>query len=106
MLAPTDLRTLTDWCRHRGKDWVALRVDADAAVLLLEPKVAARPWQRMRLIAGDRGYLLEDEGGQALASASDLPALLDALDGGVADAAPLVLLYPRQVAQAREPAFA
>ena len=105
MLAPTDLRNLTDWCRHRAMDWMALLVDADAAVLLLAPKAAARPWQRMRLIASDHGYRLEDEGGQALASASDLPALLDALDGGVADAAPLVLLYPRQAEKGREPAF-
>lgn len=104
MLAPADLRILTDWCRQRAMDWVALRVDADAAVLLLEPKAAVRPWQRMRLIAGDRGYLLEDEGCQPLASASDLPALLDALDGGVADAAPLVLLHPRD--KALVPAFA
>ena len=94
MLAPSDLQTLTGWCRNRAMCWTALRVDAVAAVLMLEPRAATRPWQRMRLVVADHVYLLEDEAGQALASASDLPALLDALDGGVADAPALVLLYP------------
>ncbi len=106
MLTPKDLQTLTFWCQHRAMRWLALRVDADATVLLLEPQSAARPWQRMRLLATDHGFLLEDEAAQALASASDLPALLDALDGGVADAPSLVQLYPRPLPTLREPAFA
>lgn len=107
MLAPSDLQTLTGWCRDRAMCWTALRVTAEAAVLLLEPLVAARPWQRMRLIATDQGYLLENEAGQALASASDLPALLDALDGGIADAPAVVLLNPPHTAvKERLPAFA
>jgi hypothetical protein len=104
MLAPTDIRTLTAWCHRRAMRWQPLRVDADGAALLLEPLAALRPWQRMRLLATDHGYRLEDEAGQPLASASALPALLDALDGGVADAAPLVLLRPRRAVE--EAAFA
>ncbi len=86
MLAATDLQTLTAWCRQRTMSWQALRVDVAATTLVLEPARPARPWQRMCLRAGEWGYMLEDEAGQTLARASDLPALLDALDGGVADA--------------------
>jgi len=82
----TDLRLLTSWCRGRGLCWHPLRRDADAATLLLEPLAARHPWQRMVLTEADDGYRLEDEIGQMLAAASDLPALLDALDGGVGDA--------------------
>jgi hypothetical protein len=96
MLTPIDLKTLTLWCHSRAMHWLPLRSGADTAELLLEPLAASRPWQRMRLCATDSGFLLADEAGQTLATASDLPALLDALDGGVADAAPLVLLRPRK----------
>ena len=96
MLTPIDLKMLTLWCGSRAMRWLPLRAGADTAELLLEPLAASRPWQRMRLCASDSGFLLADEAGQTLATASDLPALLDALDGGVADAAPLVLLRPRQ----------
>ena len=65
--------------------WQPLRVDADGALLLLEPAVARHPWQRMVLTSDEAGFRLEDELGEALAAASDLPALLDALDGGVAE---------------------
>ena len=106
MLAPSDLQTLTGWCRKRAMCWTALRVDAEVVLLLLEPRAAIRPWQRMHLVVTDHVYLLEDEAGQALARASDLPALLDALDGGVADVPPQVLLYPRAATKERIPAFA
>ena len=88
MLSPTDLKTLTDWCRGRAMRWSPLRADPGAIVVLLEPSVATRPWQRMHLLASDHVFLLEDEAGEALARASDLPALLDVLDGGVADTPP------------------
>jgi len=101
MLDPSDLRLLSGWCRARAMGWSALRADSEAAVLLLEPRVALRPWQRLRLIAADAGYRLDDEAGQTLAVASDLPALLDAVDGGVADTAPLLsCLRPSRHAEA------
>jgi len=103
MLAPNDLTILTAWCRQRAMRWLALRADAAAAALLLEPWAATKPWQRMRLIAADDGLRLEDEAGDILASASDLPALLDALDGGVADAMPVP---PSRAHAVRELAFA
>ena len=54
--------------------------------MMLEPRDAARPWQRMMLILENHEIRLENELGETLASASDLPALLDAVEGGVADA--------------------
>jgi hypothetical protein len=92
MLTPMDLKMLTLWCQHRTMRWLPLRTGADTAELLLEPLTPSRPWQRMRLCVRESGFLLADETGQTLATASDLPALLDALDGGVADAQPLALL--------------
>jgi len=106
MLIPIDLKMLTLWCRSRAMRWLPLRSGAETAVLLLEPLAASRPWQRMRLSASDSGFLLADEVGQTLATASDLPALLDALDGGVADAAPLVLLRSRPRREVLAPDFA
>ena len=53
--------------------------------MMLEPRDAARPWQRMMLVLDKRELRLENELGETLASASDLPALLDAVEGGVAE---------------------
>ena len=39
----------------------------------------------MKLIQDDAGFRLCNEGDDLLASGSDLPAILDALDGGVAE---------------------
>jgi len=85
MLDATELRLLTRWCGDRAMHWQPLRSDADGAVLLLEPAVTRHPWQRMLLRADDAGFRLADELGEAMAAATDLPALLDALDAGVAD---------------------
>ena len=54
--------------------------------MLLKPRDAGRPWQRMILVLAEGELRLENELGETLASASDLPALLDAVEGGVADA--------------------
>jgi hypothetical protein len=43
----------------------------------------------MLVVAGDDGFCLLDAPGAPLATASDLPALLDALDAGVAESRPL-----------------
>jgi hypothetical protein len=42
----------------------------------------------MLLTPDDDGFSLTQEDGQILAAASDLPALLDALDGGIAEPEP------------------
>ena len=56
--------------------------------MMLRPRECVRPWQGMALVMGQRELRLQDELGDTLASASDLPALLDALDGGVAEPSP------------------
>ena len=88
MLEVTELRLLTGWCRRRGLRWQPFEAAAETARLLLEPLAALHPWQRMVLVADAEGLRLEDEACEPLAAASDLPALLDALDGGVADRGP------------------
>ena len=85
MLDTGELKTLATWCRGRGLRFLPLQVGAEETVILFEPSEATRPWQRMKLILDDDGFRVCDELDDMLASASDLPALLDALDGGVAE---------------------
>ena len=54
--------------------------------MMLKPRDAGRPWQRMMLVLDEGELRLENELGETLASASDLPALLDAVEGGIAEA--------------------
>ncbi|MCW3477612.1 hypothetical protein [Limobrevibacterium gyesilva] len=84
MLDPADLQILARWCRARRLGWRRKSGPA-AGHVLLEPLMAAAPWQGMLLVAGVDGYLLQDATGETLAFASDLPALLDAVDAGVAE---------------------
>ncbi len=85
MLNSSELRTLTAWCVQRDLRWTPAHPAGGVAVLLLEPRAARTPWQRMLLVLDEPEMRLETELGEALASASDLPALLDAMDGGVAE---------------------
>lgn len=85
MLDTMELKTLASWCRSRGLRLLPLQVGAEETVILFEPSEATRPWQRMKLTLDDDGFRVCDELDDVLASASDLPALLDALDGGVAE---------------------
>ena len=85
MLDTVELKTPAAWCRGRGLRFLPLRVGAEETVILFEPNEATLPWQRMKLILDDDGFRVCDELDDPLASASDLPALLDALDGGVAE---------------------
>jgi len=87
MLDAAELAVLARWCRAAALSWQPLGC-AEETVLLLEPRAGERPWQRMRLCAGEAGYRLHDAADRLLAAATDLPALLDALDGGIADATP------------------
>ncbi len=87
MLDRTELRTLAQWCRGRGLRLLPLGTGAEGSVILFEWLEPTRPWQRMKLVLDDDGFRLCDEFGDLLASGSDLPAMLDALDGGIAEPA-------------------
>ncbi len=84
MLRRVDLQILAEWCRRRRMCWSPGRSEDAAPALLLEPRGRgdARP---MLLVVRAGEWCLVDQDGDTLATASDLPALLDALDGGVAD---------------------
>jgi hypothetical protein len=89
MLDSSELRTLTAWCARRDLRWTPARPDGGVSTMLLEARAARVPWQRMLLVFDEPDMRLENELGETLASASDLPALLDAVDGGVAEPASL-----------------
>jgi len=64
--------------------WTPARSDDGAPALLLQRR--GQPTADALLVVLDEdGFRLADTAGEVLASASDLPALLDALDGGVAE---------------------
>jgi hypothetical protein len=80
MLTRADLRMLSGWCHARGMTWLPGRAEGSAVGLLLQRNSGSM------LLASKAGELrLFDAAGQVLAVASNLPALLDALDGGIAD---------------------
>ena len=90
MLDGSAIRALNAWCGPRHLSWSAAqpadRPAGGGAVMMLRPRHAARPWHRIMLVLADGELRLENELGEMLASASDLPALLDAVDGGVGEA--------------------
>lgn len=96
MLNRSELRTLTAWCVQRDLRWTPAQPIGGVAAMLLEPQISRVPWQRMLLVFDEPDMRLETELGETLASASDLPALLDAVDGGVAEPP---ALYHRAVAR-------
>ncbi len=83
MQSASEVRTLSNWCHARAFRWLAVG-GPEVRGMLLEPATGQRPWQRVRLLSDPDGWRLEDELGETLAKASALPALLDAVDGGVA----------------------
>ena len=96
MLTRAELRVLTDWCRTRNMTWTAGRADGEVPALLLERP--GRGADAMLLVVGATERRLLDAAGQELAVASDLPALLDAVDGGVGDAMPVAWPVRRAIA--------
>jgi hypothetical protein len=84
MLATADLRILTRWCRNRRLNWLPAAAVGGAPAITLMPVGRRAPWQEMLLVAREDDFCLRDAPGATLATASDLPALLDALDAGVA----------------------
>lgn len=84
MLGRSALRALAAWCAARGMRWVPARTDDGAAGLLLERRGQPAA-EAMLVVLHEDGFALLDAAGEELAYASDLPALLDAVDGGVAE---------------------
>ena len=89
MLRRADLLLLTGWCRARDMSWLPGRVGSGEAAVLLERRGHRAAAMLLVLDAGELRLL--DAAGQELAVASDLQALLDALDFGVADPSPRTL---------------
>ena len=89
MLDGSTIRAVNAWCQGRALSWSAADRAGANAVVMLRPVGLSRPWRRMMLVWDGEELRLENEMGETLASASDLPALLDAVDGGVGEAAPL-----------------
>ncbi len=85
MLSRSELRMLTAWCGRRELRWSPAQAVGGMPTMLLEPQTPRAPWQRMLLVFDEPEMRLETELGEILASASDLPAVLDAMDGGVAE---------------------
>lgn len=83
MQRASEVRALNNWCHARAFRWLAVG-GPEVHGMLLEPAAGRRPWQHVRLVSDPDGWRLEDEVGETLATASALPALLDAVDGGVA----------------------
>ena len=86
MLTRAELLLLADWCRARRMTCIPARAadgaEGAAALLLQRP---GREADAMLLVVEARERRLLDGAGLQLATASGLPALLDAVDGGVAD---------------------
>lgn len=88
MLDGAELRALSSWCQHHALSWRPASGEDGLTAMVLEPRQRRRAWERMLLILREDGFCLSTELGEALATASDLTALLDALDGGVAEGPP------------------
>ena len=84
-LVGSDLRLLSEWCGRHDMTWSAAQSLTDAPAMALIPKDARRPWETMLLVLQRPEMRLENEMGETLASGTNLPALLDAVDGGVAE---------------------
>jgi hypothetical protein len=103
MLGVVELRILDRWCAARRLAWRGLpgpAMDGRADGQSLRIAAPGRGGvDAMYLTGSAGGYVLQDFEGAALAIASDLPALLDAVDAGVAE--PLRNpFHARQVASA------
>ena len=85
MLRTMDFQALGAWCQAHDMTWSASQCGGADLTVTLEPEGWSRHGQRMRLVVNEPGLRLEDARGEAVACASDLPALLDAMDSGVAD---------------------
>jgi hypothetical protein len=90
MLDIDDLHTLNRWCSARRLCWQPARTDAGAPAVLLLGRFGGPAWAGLLLASDDDGFVLLDAVGERLAEASDLLALLDALDAGIGRPRPAV----------------
>ena len=86
MLDPSDRTVLLRWCRARHVTWSALSGPPEHPVITLLADVG--PWSALHLTHDAAGWLLATPEGETLAAASSLPALLDAMDAGIAETIP------------------
>ena len=86
MLDTADLRTLSLWCRQHRMSWMPGCSDTGEGGLLLRGAIGRRATTELLLLTEQPELRLVCEGGETMASASTLQALLDALDAGVASA--------------------
>ena len=84
MVGRSALRALASWCAARGMRWSPARSDEGAPALLLDRRGQPQA-ESMLVVLHEDGFHLRNAVGEELAAASELPALLDALDGGVAE---------------------
>ena len=87
MLDSVDLKLLARWCHDRRLRWMTLRAADGSPAVLLRPTSNDCTLEGMLLVEEHDGFRLMDGPGNTLATASDLPALLDAVDAGVAELA-------------------
>jgi len=85
MLDGAELRAFSVWCAEHALRWLPATAECGIGAMVLEPAQRRRAWERMLLLLREDGFHLVTEDGEALAKASDLLALLDALDSGVAE---------------------
>jgi hypothetical protein len=88
MLGRAELLLLASWCRARGMRWMPGRAAPGGESLRLE--TASGPGagrERLAIALTGTEFRLLGPFGDVLAVASELPALLDAVDGGVAEPA-------------------
>jgi hypothetical protein len=86
MLGAADLRLLSGWCRRHRMSWLPGCADDGEPGLLLLAHASGHWWEQLLLLTDAPELRLMDRGGAIMATASDLPALLDALEAGMAEA--------------------
>jgi len=89
MPSTAELKHLTRWCTARRLHWQPARSENGAPAILLRGSGMRVAWQDMMLTEEDDGVSLRDSRGTLLADASEIPALLDALDTGLITRPPL-----------------
>jgi hypothetical protein len=87
MLTHKDLAMLTRWCHERRLSWQPVCADDGSLAVKLASVRAPALGRDMLLVVGPDELRLLGAPGEPLAAASDLPSLLDAVDGGVAEPA-------------------
>jgi hypothetical protein len=75
--------------------WLPARTDAGEPAIQISAQTGRLAWSDMLLVADAQDDVsLMDAAGQTIATASDVPALLDALDAGLLRPAPMADFPP------------